>query len=385
MTWSKCAAGRGHPSSTDATDQSSESVIPFVVRHINEDWNKKRSRCCLLVRAPLIHQTPPQCRYYETVPNRTNYHKMPWSRFRLLCLTSVTTYTARPSNLVKGFATQAIISPLLVTPATATGNNFLNLLQVPSQSQRLNMSTKEEAKPEHKHTRDFKEQSGESLGLGQKSWRSLLEVSMARSRKIRGSNYVQLATVDPTTKEPRCRTVVFRGFLKVPDNHPSPKDLQLDDLSTVMKMCTDARSKKVQEASNDDDIAEVVWWFPKSNEQYRLRGKIVFVGGDEDPMEHHQIWKTARKELWGNLSDAARESFLDQNVPGQPVSREGSPPQEIPAGGRDPETGKPLPPPENFLLMLVFPHYVDYLHLQHNYRQIDQQAERQWSFEIVNA
>ena len=46
------------------------------------------------------------------------------------------------------------------------------------------------------------------------TWREKIKVSMARSRKVRGGNFVQIATVDPETLEPRCRTVVFRGFLK---------------------------------------------------------------------------------------------------------------------------------------------------------------------------
>lgn len=40
-------------------------------------------------------------------------------------------------------------------------------------------------------------------------WRERIEVSIAKSRKIRGGNYVQLATVDEDG-HPRCRTVVFR-------------------------------------------------------------------------------------------------------------------------------------------------------------------------------
>lgn len=238
------------------------------------------------------------------------------------------------------------------------------------------------------HTRDFqgKENDKESLGLGQKSWRSLIEVSMARSRKIRGSNYVQLATVDPETKEPRCRTVVFRGFQKAP---PDDLDSMCDDLSCIMKMCTDQRSRKVAEAASAEDsmkVGEIVWWFSKSSEQYRMRGKIAFVGGGDFPLDKDPFWTSARKELWGNLSDPARESFLDPQVPGKPVSNNKEATVEIPAGGRDKETGKPVPPPDNFLLMLLFPHNVDYLNLKENYRQIDNKDDgKSWSFQQVNA
>ena len=43
---------------------------------------------------------------------------------------------------------------------------------------------------------------------------SLLNVSIKHSRKVRGGNYVQLATAD-NKGNPACRTVVFRGFLDV--------------------------------------------------------------------------------------------------------------------------------------------------------------------------
>lgn len=42
-------------------------------------------------------------------------------------------------------------------------------------------------------------------------WKERIESSIAASRKIRGGNYVQLATCD-SDGAPRVRTVVFRGF-----------------------------------------------------------------------------------------------------------------------------------------------------------------------------
>jgi len=260
----------------------------------------------------------------------------------------------------------------------------------------------ENAKEETTHTtRDFnknKENDRESsLGLGTKSWRSLIDVSIARSRKIRGSNYVQLATVTTGTGEPRCRTVVFRGFQNLPRDHPLTASSYCNDLSCIMKMCTDKRSQKVQQ---EQLSAELVWWFPKSNEQYRVRGTLLYVGGGGDFPQHDDddddaVLQAARKELWGNLSDAARESFLETAVPGAPITEKhcDGAAKNIPNGGRDPETGKPVPPPDNFLLLLLFPHYVDYLNLKENYRQIDEASsdesieskKKVWSFQQVNA
>jgi hypothetical protein len=242
------------------------------------------------------------------------------------------------------------------------------------------------------------------------SWRSLVEVSSAKSRKIRGSNYVQLATVDPISNEPRCRTVVFRGFLPIPtveeDNTLYPPSSSLHGMSCIMKMITDARSQKVSEigtSNNNNNNAEMVWWFPKLSEQYRIRGRLVFVGENGAyPASQsssssllgvgndRDMLLIARKSQWGNLSDSARESFFDiPNVPGLPYT---TIPVVIPPGGRElindnnhqndnnsndndnnnnNQQRRVLPPPSNFLLVLLIPTYCDYLNLKTMYRQID--------------
>jgi hypothetical protein len=96
---------------------------------------------------------------------------------------------------------------------------------------------------------------------------------------------------------------------------------------------------------------------------------LLLVGdGNED-----RGLQIARKEMWGNLSDPARESFLDDEP-------------ELPVGGRD-QDGKVVPVPANFLLMLLNPTYVDYLRLTGaQYRQIDQRSDTlpsTWSSERV--
>ena len=101
----------------------------------------------------------------------------------------------------------------------------------------------------------------EDFGPTDQSWRSLLEVSMAKSRKTRGSNYVQISTVNKDG-EPRCRTVVFRGFLNnanLSEDHPmSPQNGgHFDGKPCVMKMCTDLRSQKVGEIAHQP-ISEMV-------------------------------------------------------------------------------------------------------------------------------
>jgi PPOX class probable FMN-dependent enzyme len=203
------------------------------------------------------------------------------------------------------------------------------------------------------------------------SWRSRIDTSIAKSRKIRGGNYVQIATVDPSTNEPRCRTVVFRGFQEV-----STESVDCDDKPCVIKMITDARSNKVAEASNGNSACEMVWWFAKSSEQYRIRGKLVFVGSGQFDLD--ETLASVRKQQWGNLSDSAREQFFWKD-PGISYSGEST----VPKGGRD-DDGKVLPPPDSFLLMLLFPTRVDYLRLADNFRQIDEIRDGSWSFSRVN-
>lgn len=115
------------------------------------------------------------------------------------------------------------------------------------------------------------------------NWKERIDISVAKSRKIRGSNYVQISTINYETMEPRCRTVVFRGFLKevpfgavekvlgskcgVADYHSNSKYTDC-----VMKMITDSRSNKVKElemfhanellksGKSASNTAEMVWW-----------------------------------------------------------------------------------------------------------------------------
>ena len=202
---------------------------------------------------------------------------------------------------------------------------------------------------------------GETLDSVVEPWRSRIDRSIAKSRKIRGGNYVQIATVDDQGL-PACRTVVFRGFLENEDKS-----------SIAMKMITDARSEKVAQIAANPGC-EMVWWFSQTKEQYRLLGKLKLVGGDESDAELLSV----RKQQWGNLSDPAREQFYWQ-PPGE-YSGE----SQVPAGGRDDE-GKVLDVPDSFLLMLLYPSQVKFLRLTDNFAQKDSlDADAVWSEARVN-
>ncbi|KAJ1459653.1 pyridoxamine 5'-phosphate oxidase-domain-containing protein [Pelagophyceae sp. CCMP2097] len=207
-------------------------------------------------------------------------------------------------------------------------------------------------------------------------WAKRIEGSIAKSRKVRGGNYVQIATVD-ANGAPKCRTVVFRGF--APDGR--------------MKMITDKRSHKVQESA----AVELCWWFSKSSEQYRIAGSLEYVGADHGDAAALSL----RKQQWGNLSENAREQFFWVNPPrapyagapydgsGEAPDDDGPPPapprasEAPPAGGRDAD-GVLLDAPDAFLLVLLQPQSCDYLRLTDNFRQMDTRADDVWAAERVN-
>lgn len=236
-------------------------------------------------------------------------------------------------------------------------------------------------------------ENGDDETSGVKSWREYLEISIAKTRKIRGSNYVQIATVDSSTNEPRCRTVVFRGFLNLPTTNTSTRwdpstsciihPVTTQPLSCILKMCTDLRSEKVHQTGP----TEVVWWFPKTSEQYRIRGTMILIGND-DATEQDRDLNIARKEMWGSLTDASRESFLTTQCPGDAYGNKTTTDvsdHDRRYGGRDANEKVIQPPPNTFLLMLVIPNRCDYLNLSNMFRQIDTISNGKWQAQRVNA
>jgi len=212
-------------------------------------------------------------------------------------------------------------------------------------------------------------------------FRLALDQSIQRSRKVRGGNYVQLATVG-TDGGPRVRTVVQRGITGI-GRHDS-----------VFKFITDQRSAKVSQIRKDAR-GELAWWFLKSSEQYRVAGVLTLHGNDEKD----EALAALRKQTWGNLRDSAREQFywaepglpLNESAEQAPEASEGGAeaeaprPSRIPAGGRD-EAGKVLPAPDAFLLMLLWADSADYLRLTDNHRVVFRREEKNggWVASRVN-
>ena len=164
-------------------------------------------------------------------------------------------------------------------------------------------------------------------------------------------------------------------------------------------------------------MAEMVWWFPQTMEQYRVRGHLIFVGepttsddndesttttttttsGNGYSYENDPLLIQERCDMWESLRDVARETFFDPRISSMAyddneTNTDKSVLNPYP-GGRDPATNKVIQPPSpNFVLMLLNPTSVDYLQLAipkdniEQYRQLDVRDEKggEWSYQRVN-
>ncbi|MDJ0595097.1 MAG: pyridoxamine 5'-phosphate oxidase family protein [Pleurocapsa sp. MO_226.B13] len=190
-------------------------------------------------------------------------------------------------------------------------------------------------------------------------WRSPLSSAIHHNRAKPHSRYFQLATVTPEGI-PANRTVVFRGFL---DDEKYPNTL---------KIITDSRSAKIQDIEHQP-LAEVCWYFTKTREQFRIRGKLQLVTNTETNAELQQ----ARKKTWHNLSDSSRSQFAWPD-PAKPVADKSA---------FDVESPDPNLPLDNFCLLLLIPQKIDHLQLKGEPQQrciYTLEDDLTWSTQAVN-
>jgi hypothetical protein len=171
------------------------------------------------------------------------------------------------------------------------------------------------------------------------------------------------------------------------DDDTKQKEQPPAPLPCLMRMTTDVRSEKVQQSSS---LAEMVWWFPHSNEQFRIRGKLLFVGGgtlladavvDGSRTSEDEYLHAERVKQWKAQTPQSQASFLRNVHPGSSVlaAVESAAAAESSADSRDDE------PPEPFLLMFLQPLHVDYLRLTDLYRQVDErQEDGTWTRTLVH-
>jgi pyridoxamine 5'-phosphate oxidase len=163
-------------------------------------------------------------------------------------------------------------------------------------------------------------------------WRPSLALALYRNRQAPSSRFVQLATIRRDGR-PANRTVVFRGFL-----HDTYQ----------LTFVVDRRSAKAEDLTRFP-WAEACWYFPVTQEQFRIGGTTTLVG-DEEP---DPTLREVRLECWRELSDSARLSFA-WPAPGEPRNA------RVPFPTDHPDRTSPLP---HFCLLVLEPREVDHLEI----------------------
>lgn len=186
----------------------------------------------------------------------------------------------------------------------------------------------------------------------QAPWRSAIARSLHINRSHPDSRFFQLATI-ATDHYPANRTVVFRGFRQ------DSNDLQI---------ISDARSQKNAHLQAHPQ-AEICWYFTKSREQFRFRGRITVIDHKNTGLA------MLRQSVWEQISDSARSLFFWPD----------------PKAERSKDDFPETPPvdtiPETFTVLLFSPEQVDYLTLkgdpQNRYLYV-LDAEENWLVREVN-
>ena len=186
------------------------------------------------------------------------------------------------------------------------------------------------------------------------SWRKQLQRALHKNRSQIFSRYFQLATISEQGY-PTKRTVVLRGFLNE---------------TNCIQIVTDTRSEKFTHLQNNPQ-AEICWYFAKTREQFRIRGKIDLVTQDNEQLNKF------REEAWQKLSNNIKEQFLWPH-PGKPLK------DNLPPVASSFHKEKPL---SNFCLLLFNPERVDHLELRgipQNRCLYSLNSENQWLIDEVN-
>ena len=174
-----------------------------------------------------------------------------------------------------------------------------------------------------------------------------------RDRSEAKRKHVQIATVDPDTGCPSCRTVVFRGFL--------PAKFAGGD-SCCLMFITDDRSAKYRHLSRTDGTLapmEACWWLDEAGVQFRVAGHAVLATSRSEDA----LLRSAVEDVWSRLGSSSRRTF-SWPCPGAPKTADAAG-----ASGTG-EDDEPSLDDSHFVLVLLVPHSVDELHLGGKQRRV---------------
>ena len=152
-------------------------------------------------------------------------------------------------------------------------------------------------------------------------WRQELKSARGKEGVLPSNRWFQLCTVN-INKEPRIRTVVFRGW----------------QTESSILIFTDKRSEKIEHLKSNPN-AEILWLFYKSKSQFRFKGKMSEL--------------KANTKYWDSLSERSKSTWFWQH-PGKEIDNNIQPSQIIPTN---------LNKPENFVVLEFEIYSVDLLKL----------------------
>lgn len=115
---------------------------------------------------------------------------------------------------------------------------------------------------------------------------------------------------------PRVRSIVHRSFLTL-------EHAKQESGACVLQATTDIRSAKGTQIHNNNNAAEVLWWFPESQVQFRLQTRAFLLPAishewrkdfptdlaGKDTAKVSVDWEAVRVECFNQLSSFLRASF----------------------------------------------------------------------------
>ncbi len=195
-------------------------------------------------------------------------------------------------------------------------------------------------------------------------WRTPLARALHRNRSLPNARYLQLATID-LQGYPANRTVVFRGW---------------HDPNSQLQFVTDVRSAKTTQILHNPQ-AEACWYFPKTREQFRIRGYLELIDSRSERLCQRASLSDRlaehRQQAWQQLSPKARPQF-SWPVPGQARTED--------APFATDESSDFTIPSDNFGLLLLLPDRVDHLELrgEPQHRCLYELLDDHWSTIAIN-
>lgn len=213
-------------------------------------------------------------------------------------------------------------------------------------------------------------------------WRQFLAQSLHSQHRKPESRFFQVANAyitydsrdetSPGQLAVNNRTMVFRGFA---DNN-------------VLLAITDSRSDKYAKWQQNSN-SQICWYFTATREQYRISANVVLVSSSIDTPENSQDYVSSRSRIWDDLSDNAKEQFFwsTPKIPISNLNEAAEKPTQFTPQRNSKDIGKYEEIPDNFVLVVFEPDYVDYLNLTTipQTREINSYKQNEWHFESVNA